>query len=119
LKIKGIGVDLVEIERFRRVDNKDEFLGQILTEREILDIRGGERQDLLHATLFAVKEAVLKALGTGLTLGARWHDIEISRDLKVTLSGAIAETAGAKSVTKIHVSESHSEDYAAALVVVE
>ena len=117
--IKGIGVDLVEIERFKRVQDRGEFLGQILTRREILDIRGGERQDLLHATLFAVKEAVLKALGCGLQLGTHWHDIEISKDLKVTLSGAIERAAKAKSVTKIHVSESHSEDYAAALVIIE
>ncbi|MDI6808694.1 MAG: holo-ACP synthase [Candidatus Eisenbacteria bacterium] len=116
---KGIGVDLVEIERFKHLQDKEEFLGQILTEKEILDIRGSDRQDFLQAKLFAVKEAVLKALGCGLQLGTHWHDIEISRDLKVTLSGAFERAARAKSVKKIHVSESHSEDYAAALVIIE
>jgi holo-[acyl-carrier protein] synthase len=117
--VKGIGVDLVEIDRFGNAKNKEEFLNQILTEREMQDIPDGEMRDLLYATVFAIKEAVLKALGCGLTLGSCWHDIEISKNFRVALSGAVREAARAKSVTEILVSESHSEDYAVALVIIE
>ncbi len=87
---------------------------------------------------FAAKEAVLKALGTGLGDSARWHDIEILPDEKgapqARFSGAVAEktaalatraahassTPGApRLTTRCHLSISHQGDYAVAFVVLE
>lgn len=84
---------------------------------------------------FAAKEAILKALGTGLGDGASWRDIEILPDDKgaphARYTGAVADKiaalatripashVGATLTTRCHLSISHQGDYAVAFVVLE
>ena len=115
-----VGVDLVEISRvaatLRRHGGR--FQERIYTSRE-LDYCQGRIASL--ATRFAAKEAIAKALGTG--IGAiRWLDIEILCDDRgkpyVQLHGPADERARALGITHLEISLSHSRTVAIAFVVV-
>lgn len=74
---KGIGIDLCEIARMQRLLDEGHSLRRMFTEAEEAYIRAkGASAAQTMAGMFAAKEAVLKALGTGLTLPLT--DIEIS-----------------------------------------
>ncbi len=80
--IYGIGVDLIEIERIAQAITRT---GQRLIERLYTDAEQAYccRQHhpyACYAARFAAKEALLKALGTGLRQHMRWRDIEVCRD---------------------------------------
>ncbi len=115
--IYGIGVDLVKIQRIeeavKRWDRR--FLDRIFTPIE-QEYSYRQKQPFLHlAGRFAVKEAVLKALGTGLRSGIRWVEIEIvnqpSGKPEVRVSGKVKELLQQHHVEAIHVSISHDSDY--------
>ena len=114
----GIGVDIVDVQRFDlALTRRPRLEARLFTERERCD--AGERPERLAAR-FAAKEAVLKALGVG--LGATtWHSIEIRRDdsgaPSVVLHGVAAELASSRGVGTMHVSMSHTDNLAAAFVV--
>ena len=79
--IRGTGIDLIEIERIERIITRrgEKFLSRVFTPGEIeYSYRSGRPARHLAAR-FAAKEAVLKALGTGLRQ-VSWTDIEIQRD---------------------------------------
>ncbi|MBH5338416.1 holo-ACP synthase [Streptomyces pactum] len=118
----AVGVDLVRVDRVERLLRENpEAERDIFTGRERAYCAGKRNRTAHLAARFAAKEAVLKALGTGLGPGTRWHDVEVvhtplGRPL-VRLSGgagARAERAGASSV---EVSLSHSGEYAVAHAV--
>ncbi len=117
--VVGTGVDIVEIDRFRILDDKDQFLNEILTEQEILFVSHSPHPESRAAALLALKEATLKALGCGLNDGFRWHEIEISDSGEIGLSGRLAFLAAQQSVTSIHSSQSSSENRAVAFVLLE
>ncbi len=79
--VTGIGIDLVDVRRFQDIKEKDNFIRQFLTESEYSDAVQETRRDFFCARIFAIKEAIFKALGCGLHYGAYWHDIEIHQDL--------------------------------------
>ena len=115
--IYGIGVDLVKIQRIeeavKRWDRR--FLNRIFTPIE-QEYSYRQKQPFLHlAGRFAVKEAVLKALGTGLRSGIRWLEIEIvnqpSGKPEVRVSGKVKNLMRQRRVKEIHVSISHDTDY--------
>ena len=72
---------------------------------------------------FAVKEAVMKVLGTGWTRGVRWVDIEVVRAPgaapRCVLHGASAAIARTKGIATIHVTITHDAGLAAAVAVAE
>ena len=115
------GVDMIEIGRVRQVADRygQRFLQRIYTEREIAYCRGRAPQ---LASRFAAKEAVMKALGTGIR-GVRWRDVEIVRQRGQAPTVRLHETALARAgrlgVEHLSVSLSHSEEYAIAFVVGE
>ena len=116
--IKGIGIDIVGTDNFRKTGNDDDFISQILTVSEIAEFsRRQSGADI--AGLFAIKESVLKALGCGLSRGFYWHDIEIDEEYSIQLTGRLRELADKLTISKIHCSHSHSENYTAALVLLE
>lgn len=121
--IMGIGIDLVEVDRIRRAVANERFIERVYTktERQYCDSRG-RGAVLSYAARFAGKEAVMKALGVGLSGGA-FTDIEIVNDELgaplVKLSGGFAERARVRNVTNIHISLTHVKEYAAAECIAE
>ena len=119
--IIGIGIDLIEIDRIQAAIAKTTFLTRVFTpaEQAYCDSRKAGRA-ASYAARFAGKEAVLKALGTGLTKGT-WQDIEIlPNDLGspiVQLSGTFARIAAEKAISEVFISLTHARLYAAAQVV--
>nr|PZN69698.1 MAG: 4'-phosphopantetheinyl transferase [Bacillota bacterium] len=123
--ILGTGVDIVAVERLARaVDRHGErFLRRVFTPAELAYCESGRRQRAQRlAARFAAKEAVLKALGIGLR-EVRWTDAEVCRDAtgrpSLRLSGRLAEIAAARGAARIHLSLSHTREYAVAQVVIE
>ncbi|GAA0311527.1 holo-[acyl-carrier protein] synthase [Gracilibacillus halotolerans] len=116
--IIGIGIDLVEIDRITDIVEKGaKFVDRILTEREkeLLHSYTSQRRKIeFIAGRFAAKEAFSKALGTGIG-EVGFKDIEILPDPK----GAPHLTSIAVSDKKIHLSISHSKEYAIAQVIIE
>jgi holo-[acyl-carrier protein] synthase len=123
--ILGIGTDLVEVDRIRRAHQRhgDRFLQRLFTPAEIADChpRAGAYQSF--AARFAAKEAFLKALGTGLRDGIRWHDMEVVRDGRgrpeLHLHGCARELARDQGVSKTFVSLSHTSEHGLATVALE
>lgn len=115
--IKGIGVDIADTERFKKVKNKKKFLKQFLTDKEISDAENQTRENHHWATLFTIKEAIFKAFKIGLNLGSYWHNININKDFNVILSGYIREFF--KADTKVYISQSCSKRYALSFVLVQ
>jgi holo-[acyl-carrier-protein] synthase len=116
--IKGIGIDIIEIERIKESVEKygDSFLQRIFTPAEIAYCRKGGK-GLRYPELaarFAAKEAYVKALGTGMTKQG-WTEIEVVKDPK----GKPLLAVKGKRARKAHLTLSHSRDYAAAAVYVE
>lgn len=125
--IIGIGVDIIEIERVRQaVQNNKKFLSKLFTEREIDYFISRNMNSEVIAGNFAAKEAVSKALGTGIR-GFSFKDIEILRNElgkpEVILHNG-ANLIGNKLVgnnnsLRIHLSISHNNSSAIAYSVLE
>jgi len=80
--ISGIGIDIIEVARIEKQLGRvqERFLRRLFTDREIA-FAGRKRFQALHfAARFAAKEACLKAMGTGLSAGIGWKDVEILND---------------------------------------
>ena len=113
------GIDLIEIERVRSLLERygDRFLERVFTPQEIAEV--GENVPSL-AGRFAAKEAVAKALGTGIGAVA-WREIEIlrgpQREPVLHLHGAAAELAEALGLDEWSVSISHSQTDAVGMAV--
>lgn len=113
------GIDLIEIERVREAIERhgDKFIARIFTEYEQKECKG--RIPSLAAR-FAAKEAVAKALGTGIG-DVSWLDIEIRGDEnnapRLYLYGMAETKAKEKALSNWSVSLSHTEIHATALVV--
>ena len=114
----GVGVDVVDVARFRlALDRHPRLLGRLFTDAECRD--AALRPERLAAR-FAAKEAVLKALGEG--LGAvPWRSIEVARTPEgsplVRLHGAASALADGRGVQDWHLSLSHTSSTAVAFVV--
>ena len=123
--IVGIGIDVVEIERLRAVlgRQKDRFLRRVFTLGE-QEYCSKHRDPVPHyAVRFAAKESLFKALGTGWAGGVSWLDVEVSRESggapTLALSGAAQIVARERGAQNIHISLSHSEQSAVAVVILE
>ena len=123
--IVGLGLDVIEVERIREIHARHprRFVQRILTEAE-------QRYVLRHrdpterlAGRWAAKEAAMKALGTGLSQGLRWRDVEILPDELgkpiLHLHGKARERAAALGATVSHVTITHSHSVAVAQVILE
>lgn len=118
--VRGIGVDLVSIARMRQTIDRwqDRFLRRVFTEGEIAYCRA-RRDPVPHfAARFAAKEAALKALGTGLSLGVTWRELEVRRERgqapTLVLSGRSREIGRARGGTRILLALTHEGAYALA-----
>jgi holo-[acyl-carrier protein] synthase len=99
------------------------FVTRLLTPAEARYCRGYAATEERIAGRFAAKEAILKALGTGLSGGVTWRQIEILPDgrgaPKAVFSGAVARRLRALGATRCHLSISHQGGYAVAFAVLE
>ena len=114
--IVGVGIDVVDIERFsERMTANHRLVERLFTEEE-----QGLRPESMAAR-FAAKEALAKALGA--PVGLRWTDATVYRGddgrphLRTT--GTVAARAEALGVTSLHLSLSHDAGIATAVVVAE
>ena len=121
--VVGIGIDLVEIARIRRALDRwqERFLRRVFTPGE-LDYCLRRRDPAEHlAARFAAKEATLKALGTGLSLGVRWREMEVRRARgerpSLVLTGRVRALGASRGVRALHLSLTHDGDYAMAQVL--
>ena len=123
MRIYGIGIDVVEVDRIATAIERhgEPFLARLFTDSERVYCAAQKRPALHYAARFAAKEAVSKALGTGIGGEAGWLDLEIVRDSagapKLILHGAAAKFAKLKGIPEIQISLSHAKDYAAANAV--
>jgi len=120
VRIIGIGLDIIEIDRIREVYRRHDrrFTERVYTEEERARIAKLKDPAPYLAGRWAVKEAVLKALGTGLTGGISWKDINVVREPsgapRVILKGAALERARELGIARVLVSITHGRDIAAA-----
>ena len=123
--IFGIGTDIVEVERIKKISSVDEFAKKILSQNEldIFNELSKDKKTFFLSKQFAGKEAVSKALGTGVGKEVSMKNIEILRDNKgKPIFNAIDELKTYMSnlgITKTHVSLSDESNYAIAMVVLE
>jgi len=123
--IVGIGTDITEVARVRDMVERhgDRFLKRVFTEEELRYAMDKARSEEHLAVRFAAKEAVLKAIKTGVGPGTSMREVEVLRGGKgepeVKLHGRTAQVAAAKGVRKVHVSLSHTAEYGVAFAVCE
>lgn len=118
------GVDLVEIARIEGMiaDHGDRFLERIFTAKErAYATAGGAQCAQRLSARFAAKEAVLKALGTGMSTGMSWTDIEVctlaTGAPALALTGGAAAAARALGVSSWMISLTHTGGFAMASVI--
>jgi holo-[acyl-carrier protein] synthase len=123
--IVGIGVDLVEVSRVERLlaTYGDKFAERVLAAPELKSYRTSVRPDWFLASRFAAKEAMSKALGTGLRYPVTLHSIsvlndEIGRPL-LQFQGALPAHLKQQRIGRAHLSITHEKGLACAIVVLE
>ncbi len=122
----GHGIDIVSVKRVQGMIKKwnAHFLKKIYTPKEIEYCKKKKKNAFLHfASRFAAKEALLKALETGVSNGIRLSEIEVgvkkSGAPMLHLKGRTLGIAKKKGVKKIYLSLSDEEHYAIASVILE
>ena len=123
--IFGIGTDIVEIKRIETMKSLDKFASKILShnEKEFYDSLTNQKQIVYISKQFAAKEAIAKAIGTGIRNDTHFKNIEILRDKNgVPIFNALNKLEKIISdlgITKTHVSLADERDYAIAIAVLE
>ena len=123
--VLGLGTDLIEIDRIEDSIGRfgDRFLHRLFTPGEIAFCRRKKNAAESFAARFAAKEAGAKALGTGISRGVSWQEIEVRRlpGERPTLhwSGRALQRAEAMGVRHTALSLTHSRGLAMAVVLVE
>jgi holo-[acyl-carrier protein] synthase len=123
--VLGLGTDLIEIARIAQSFDRfgERFLQRIYTPAEIAYCLGKRSSAESLAARFAAKEAAAKALGTGISRGVGWLDLEVVRQPSgkptMRLTGRAAEIAAALGIARTSLSLTHSKDIALAVVVME
>lgn len=118
----GVGIDIIEIDRIRLAVERrgDRFLDKVFTNSEKHYCNAKPNRFASFAARFAAKEAVLKAIGTGLGSCA-WKDVEITREdgqrPEVLLGGTAADLAKEKGISVVLISMSHNRSQAVAFAV--
>lgn len=117
------GIDLVDVASTERLltDPTDQFLTRCFTSREQADVGQGLDRAARLSGRFAVKEAVLKALGTGFGGGMAFRDIEVALSGEgaptIVLHGKAAQVAKELGISRWLVSTSHEGAMAIASVI--
>ena len=123
--IQGIGIDLVENERIEKIINKwgQKFLQRVFSDEEIKYCGRHIQSSLHYGARFAAKEAFLKALGIGLGMGVKLREIEVVHDDQgkpdLSLHGEANLQIEEREIKRIHLSLTHTKNYATAIVLLE
>ena len=123
--ILGTGIDIIEVTRIAASYEKfgERFVNRILVADEIAYCLSHRQPAPFLAVRFATKEAVSKAFGTGIGAQLGWQDIEVRRkesgEPYVVLHGKGQELFQARGARHLHVSLSHTQQYAAAMAILE
>lgn len=123
--IIGTGLDIIDVDRVRAIHKRwgDRFLSKFLSDVEKEYFRVAADPAPGVAARFAAKEAVSKALGTGIGGRVGWHDIEIANESSgrptVTLHAGALEVLRELGGHQVLISLSHSQGQAAAMAVIE
>ena len=117
-----VGIDLVEVDRIERLLDRDSAIYEkVFSDTEQRYARGKRFPFQRFAARFAAKEALFKAMGTGLSGDLDWRDIEVRNERSgkpvLRLSGSTAIKANEMGVMGSYLSLSHTEKYAIALVI--
>jgi holo-[acyl-carrier protein] synthase len=119
----AVGTDILKVERIDEVVGRlgDKFVQRILTPTERDEYRCSGQPSRLLAKRFAAKEAVAKALGTGIGRGVSWQDIQIEHDDRgaplVRLSGGARQVADDRGATQVALSLADEAEYVVAFAV--
>ena len=120
--IVGIGNDIIEIERIEKAISKEGFRNKIYTQRELENIKKRGNRAETYAGVFSAKEAISKAIGTGVREFSL-TDLEILNDdlgkPYVVVSEKLDKIIKSKKEDyKIEISISHSKKYAIAIAII-
>lgn len=119
--IFGIGIDLIELERIKEaIDRNEKFIERILSDEELkLCPINKIRKIEFIAGRFSAKEAVAKAVGTGIGKNLSWKDIEISNLDNGKPMVIIKKKDLIPANSTIHISISHSKSSVISKVIIE
>ncbi len=123
--ILGTGIDLIEVTRIASSFEKfgERFVNRILLPAEIAYCLSHKNPAPFLAARLAAKEAVSKAFGTGIGAELGWQDIEVCRresgEPFVVLHGKGAQLLATRGGRRLHLSLTHTENYAAATAILE
>jgi len=123
--IVGIGVDIAETARVEKLSTKfgERFARRILTADELLEFDRRKHSSSYLATRFAAKEAVAKALGTGIGEQLGFHSIQIDNDEKgkplLRFMGTAVDLIAGRNIKNAMISLSDEKHYVVAMVVLE
>ena len=120
--IVGIGNDIIEIERIEKAISKEGFKNKVYTQRELENIEKRGNRTETYAGIFSAKEAISKAIGTGVREFSL-TDLEILNDDLGKPYVVVSEKLDKILKTKkedyqIEISISHSRKYATAMAIV-
>jgi holo-[acyl-carrier protein] synthase len=123
--ILGTGIDIIEVARIAASHERfgERFVNRILLPDETAYCLTHKNPAPFLAARFAAKEAVSKAFGTGIGAQLGWRDMEIRRKESgepfVVLHGNGKKLFEARGAKRLHISISHTEQYAAVVAVLE
>jgi holo-[acyl-carrier protein] synthase len=123
--IAGSGIDVVEIARIQHAIDRygERFLNRVFLTAEQVYCKRKRNAAESFAARFAAKEAAAKALGTGISFGVNWLEIEVVRELSgkpsLRFHGRAAEIAARLGVVNSALSLTHTSQIAVASVLLE
>ena len=119
----AVGTDILKIARIDDVVERlgERFVQRILAPAEVEEYRASAQPNRLLAKRFAAKEAIAKALGTGIGRGVSWQDMLIVHDDNgapgVVLSGGALEAVGARGGNRVELSLADELEYVVAFAI--
>lgn len=123
--VVGLGTDMIEIDRIHQSVERfgERFLQRVFTPGEIAYCYAKKSYAESLAARFAAKEAGAKALGTGISRGVGWKELEVRRKPgrapELHLSGRAAEIAAGLGVKRLSLSLTHTRTMSMAVVIAE
>ena len=125
MKIFGVGLDIIRVNRLKKSLNNKAFLSRIFSKEEILKCKRTKINSNCFAKRFAAKEAFSKALGTGISKGINFNEITILNEKSgkpyiklLHKTKKIVEKKIKKKRYKVSLSISDEKDYAVAFVAI-